>query len=99
MFNVIYRWKIHPGKEAQFQQAWAEATHLIRTHRGGLGSRLHRCADGTFLGYAQWPDQQSWENSPSIPLPENSAFALMKEAILSSEPPVKMEMIEDLLSR
>jgi len=97
MFNVIYRWKIQPGKEAQFQRAWAEVTHLIRTYRGGLGSRLHRCPDGTFLAYAQWSDQQTWERSSSIPLPDNSGIAMMKDATLSSEPPIKMEMIEDLL--
>jgi heme-degrading monooxygenase HmoA len=98
MFNVIYRWKIHPGKEVQFEKAWAEATHLIRSYRGGLGSRLHRCLDGEFLAYAQWPDQQTWERASSIPLPDNQAMAQMKDAIASSETPIQMSLLQDLFS-
>jgi heme-degrading monooxygenase HmoA len=98
MFNVIYRWKLHPGKEAQFEKAWAEVTHLIRSHRGGLGSRLHRRSDGTYLAYAQWPDQQTWERSSSIPLPENQALAQMRDSIASSETPIQMNLLQDLFS-
>lgn len=98
MFNVIYRWTIHAGKEAQFQHAWAEVTNLIRTHRGGLGSRLHRCADGSFLAYAQWPDRATWERSSRIALPENPATAQMRDAIASSEIPLQMSLIEDLFA-
>lgn len=97
MFNVIYRWRIHPGKEAQFQKAWAEVTELIRTDRGGLGSRLHRCDDGTFLAYAQWPSREAWEKSSRTPLPESRAVTSLKEAVASSEPPIPMMMIEDLI--
>lgn len=97
MFNVIYRWKLQPGKEDQFQKAWAEATALIRTHRGGLGSRLHRCTDGTYLAYAQWPDQKTWERSSNVPLPQSSAMDQMKDAIVSSEAPVQMSLLMDLL--
>lgn len=98
MFNVIYRWRIHAGKESQFQKAWMEATHLIRDHRGGLGSRLHQCPDGSFLAYAQWPDQQTWERASSIPLPENTAMGQMKDAVASSEPPIQMTLLKDLFS-
>lgn len=98
MFNVIYRWKIHPGKEEQFQKAWTEATQLIREYRGGQGSKLHRCADGSFLAYAQWPDQETWNRSSEVTLPDNSPFVRMKDAIASSEPPIQMAVLEDLLS-
>jgi len=97
MFYVIYRWKVHEGKEAQFAKAWAEVTQLIRDHRGGLGSRLHRCQDGMFLAYAQWPDQQTWERASSIVLPENQAMAQMKDSIASSEPMIQMTLLQDLL--
>jgi heme-degrading monooxygenase HmoA len=98
MFNVIYRWKLHEGKEEQFQKAWAEATHLIRAHRGGQGSRLHRCADGSYLAYAQWPDQETWNRSSEIPLPETSAFERMKDAVAASESPIQLTVLKDLLS-
>jgi quinol monooxygenase YgiN len=98
MFSVIYRWKLHPGKEAQFEKAWVELTHLIRAHRGGVGSRLHRCSDGTFLAYAQWPARGAWERSPSIALPGMQALAqVLKDAIESSEAPIEMDLLQDLL--
>jgi hypothetical protein len=97
MFNVIYRWKIHPGKEEQFKEAWIEATRLIREFRGGQGSRLHRCEDGSFLAYAQWPDQETWQRSSEVTLPDNSAFVRMKDAVASSEPPIPMTALENLL--
>lgn len=98
MFNVIYRWRIHAGKEEQFEKAWAEATQLIRSHRGGLGSRLHRCSDGSFLACAQWPDHPTWERASSIPLPENQAMLQMKDAIASSEAPLQMTLLQDLFA-
>jgi quinol monooxygenase YgiN len=98
MFYVVYRWKIHSGREQQFQKAWAEVTRLTREHRGGLGSRLHRCPDGTFVAYAQWPDQKKWENSPNIPLPDTTALTEMREAIASSEPIIQMNLLVDLLN-
>jgi quinol monooxygenase YgiN len=96
MFNVIYRWKIHGGKEAQFEKAWAELTQFIRAKRGGMGSRLHRCSDGTFLAYAQWPDEQAWVRSSNVPLPDSQALAAFKASIESSEKPVSMMLLHDL---
>lgn len=96
MFNVIYRWRIHGDKENQFEVAWAEVTHLFRTHRGALGSRLHRCSDGTYLAYAQWPDQRAWVQAFDRPLPENSALSRMQEMIASSEEPIQMQLLKDL---
>jgi hypothetical protein len=97
MFHVIYRWRVHEGKESQFEQSWAEVTRMIRAHRGGLGSRLHRCPDGTYVAYARWPDHDTWHRSGSIPLPDDGVVARMKEAIASSEPPIQMTAVADLL--
>jgi hypothetical protein len=99
MFNVIYRWKIRPGREEEFQRRWAEVTMLIREIRGGLGSRLHRCTDGSYLGYAEWPDQATWEHAPSIPLPDNIAMDAMKDCVESIEPPITMALMQDLLAK
>ena len=96
MFNVVYRWEVREGKEALFEQTWAQVTELIRSHRGGLGSRLHRCEDGTWVAYAQWPDKKTWELSSKIPLPENSAMAEMQSCIETSEPPLLMTLVQDL---
>lgn len=86
MFNVVYRWRVHPGKEAAFEQAWRELTVRIRDERGGLGSRLHRCGDGSYLGYAQWPHRQTWVASQALAFPPNDAVKTMGDAIASSGP-------------
>ena len=60
MFVAVYWWRVHPGKEEQFRKAWRRGTELIRLRYGSFGSRLHRDADGRFVGYAEWPDEATW---------------------------------------
>lgn len=97
MFHVIYRWRIHPGQEEAFEAAWEEATRLIRTHRGGLGSILNRTPDGSYLAFARWPDEATWEKSAAIRLPENTAFDRMAAATISREEPLRLSQVRDLL--
>ena len=47
VFCAIYRWRLHPGAEEAFVQAWSQITQLLVTERGSLGSRLHLAPDGT----------------------------------------------------
>ena len=63
MFAVIYRWKLIPGREAQFEEGWRGGTAAIAKELGGWGSRLHRHDDGTVFAYAQWPDRATWERA------------------------------------
>lgn len=63
MFVAVYWWRVHPGKETQFRQAWRRGTELITQRYGSYGSRLHRDRDGRFVGYAVWPDEQTWQNA------------------------------------
>jgi heme-degrading monooxygenase HmoA len=62
-FCIIYQWKLRPGKEREFMQAWERLTQEIREIGGGRGSRLHRSADGTWVAYAQWPSERAWKES------------------------------------
>jgi hypothetical protein len=63
MFAVIYRWRVIPGLEAQFEEGWRAGTERIAAEFGGWGSRLHRGEDGAFIAYAQWPDKATWERA------------------------------------
>lgn len=63
MFAVIYRWKLIPGRETQFEEGWRAGTSAIAKEFGGWGSRLHRGDDGTVFAYAQWPDRATWERA------------------------------------
>jgi heme-degrading monooxygenase HmoA len=44
-FAVLYRWRLHPGLEESFIEAWSRVSEGLQK-RGSLGSRLHRGHDG-----------------------------------------------------
>ncbi|MFY0638856.1 GNAT family N-acetyltransferase [Maricaulis maris] len=54
---VLYRWKLKPGREAEFETAWAEGTRRIHAACGSYGAILHRGEDGLYWSYAAWPDE------------------------------------------
>lgn len=63
MFAVIYRWRLIPGREAEFEEGWRAGTAAIAREFGGWGSRLHRGEDSVVVAYAQWPDRTAWEKA------------------------------------
>jgi heme-degrading monooxygenase HmoA len=96
-FVVIYRWRLRPGMERQFQQAWEQATPLLMRQRGALGSRLHQAEDGTWVAYAQWPSRQSWEQSRAAPSIDPEASRQMLAAEAEAFPPVLLTPVADFL--
>ena len=94
MFIAIYRWKIKPGMEKQFQESWHTRTETIYRECGSLGSRLHLMEDGTWLAYAQWPGKEKWE---SVPKNEDDARRKMTECIATDYPALFMTVVDDLL--
>ena len=96
-FAVIYRWRLHAGKEDQFRQAWESVTLALRKKRGALGSRLHRSDEGTWIAYAQWPDRETWEKSRELGPLDAAMASRMKEAITESMPPILLEPVCDHL--
>ena len=105
MFIAVYWWRVHPGKEDQFRAAWRRGTELIRQRYGSYGSRLHRDADGRFVGYADWPDATTWrrafDNKMDYDEPETRKAFLdaVCETPDSPDPLFTMEVTDDLLDR
>jgi heme-degrading monooxygenase HmoA len=99
-FVVIYRWRVAVDQEASFVAAWRRLTALIAERRGGLGSRLHRASDGTFVAYAQWPSEEAWreagERNKTEALDE-AAVATMRAAILERFDEIRLTPLADLL--
>ena len=93
---VVYRWRLHPGTEAAFTQAWCRVTGLLRA-RGSLGSRLHRGADGIWYGYAQWPSAQAREDAFAPGSVDEAATAQMRSAIAERFPEIILEPVADYL--
>lgn len=96
-FCVIYRWRVVPGREQQFQEAWETLTQEIRAHEGGLGSRLHRAADGTWVAYAQWPDRGTWEAAGPDTDRARAAMELLYAAVEKRMEPTLLEPVADYL--
>ena len=105
MFIAVYWWRVHPGKEDQVRAAWRRGTDLIRERYGSYGSRLHRDADGRFVGYAEWPDEETWRRAFDQKMdyddPETRAAFLdaVCETPEGPDPLFMMEVTDDLLVR
>ena len=96
-FAVVYRWRLHPGTEDGFREAWDIVTRALMDERGALGSRLHRGDDGIWTAYAQWPAREFWERSREMGSLNPEASAAMAEAIEESFPPLLLQPVSDYL--
>lgn len=68
MFIAIYKFVVKAGYEEAFVAAWKKRTEGIYRVSGSLGSRLHRDRYGQFIGYAQWPSREAWQDIGNSPL-------------------------------
>ncbi|WP_445178067.1 hypothetical protein [Pseudomonas sp. McL0111] len=93
---VLYRWKLHAGKEEAFKEAWTSVSEQL-IQRGSLGSRLHRAADGLWYSYAAWPSIAHRDEAFNREPLDARALKVMSESIAQSYPEVVMEPVADLL--
>ena len=96
-FVVLYRWRLHPGSEAAFVQAWSRVSELLRSQRGSLGSRLHRGDDGLWYSYAQWPSAVARQEAFAAGDVDAEATAQMERAIAERYPETVLECVADFL--
>ena len=97
MFIALYRWKLKPGKEDQFREAWSQVTQSIREKCGSLGSRLHSSEDGTWVAYAQWPSKKAWEADCALDEKGNAARTRMRDAVEERFPQMLLTVTDDYL--
>ena len=96
-FAILYRWRLHPGMESSFVDAWSRISELLRDERGSLGSRLHRGVDGLWYSYAQWPSAEAREKAFAAPSPDAAAGEQMRAAIAESLPEIVLESVADFM--
>jgi heme-degrading monooxygenase HmoA len=92
-FAVLYRWRLHPGREGQFEQAWERTTPLLMRHRGALGSRLPMAEYGTWVAYVLWRSRQAWELARTLPSVDAEASRQMLAAEAEAFAPVLLTLI------
>jgi len=73
-------------------------TEEIRNEMGGLGSRLHRSDDGSWIAYAQWPSRATWEAAQTTQPSPSAARDLMAAATESHEVLHRMAVVADVLA-
>ncbi|TWI00375.1 heme-degrading monooxygenase HmoA [Luteimonas cucumeris] len=96
-FCAIYRWRLHPGAEQTFIQAWSRVTRLLVTERGSLGSRLHRGPDNVWYSYTQWPSAEAKAEGLARPSVDPQAWQQLREAIAETLPELILEPVADFL--
>ena len=97
MHAIYFKWKVASGRERDFEHAWRELTELLRDERGGLGSRLHRCADGHYFAYAQWPSELFWAAQPEPTARMVELRNRMRECAELVDGPLRGDVVADLL--
>lgn len=95
MFAVIYRWRLHQDREEEFAEGWHRVTRAIHATCGSYGSRLHKADDGTWVGYARWPDAGARERCGA---PDPEGLAMMRHAIAESFDEIRCKIVDDLLA-
>ena len=98
VFCALYRWRLHPGSEATFVQAWSRITHLLLTERGSLGSRLHRGPDDVWYSYTQWPSAEAKAEGLARDSVDPEAWQRLRDCIAESLPEVILEPVSDFLA-
>ena len=96
MFIVIQRIEVKPNKRQHFVLCWRTVHEAIEEHCGGLGSRLHVTDDGTYVGYTQWPDRETW-GACELSAQYADVDESMREACASMETLYELEVVTDLL--
>ena len=79
MIAVLYQWRLVPGKEQQFADAWMAVTAHLK-EQGSLGSALFDGPDGTVFAIARWPDLAT-RHASSAQKAHPSLYATMTGAI------------------
>jgi heme-degrading monooxygenase HmoA len=97
MFVVMYRWKLRPGQEDAFIQAWSRVSDFLLNERGSLGSRLHAGSDGLWYSYAQWPSAEARKDAFAKGPVDPEATERMNAAILERFPEVILDPRADFL--
>ncbi|MEN1961441.1 antibiotic biosynthesis monooxygenase [Luteimonas sp. MJ246] len=96
-FVVLYRWRLHPGSENSFVQAWSRVSDLLRSERGSLGSRLHQGSDGLWYGYAQWPSAKARDDAFALGSVDPEAGRQVEQATAERFPEIVLETVADFM--
>lgn len=98
-FTVIYSFVVKDGLAPEFVYVWSELTKLIYQYEGSFGSRLHHAHDGLYIGYAQWPDRETWNASGDrLPKSATELRKRLRECCDLIKTEYELTVVSDLLN-
>jgi quinol monooxygenase YgiN len=100
MLIALYEMKPKPGREKDFEKAWAEVTDAICAVQGSVGSRLHQTeTPGLYIAYAQWPSRSVYDAADGSRYSESQQASRerMKDAMESARTLHLMDVCDDRL--
>lgn len=98
MYIIIYKFHVGVGFEYDFEIAWANLTEAFMAYSGGLGSRLHKDKEGTYIAYAQWPNRETWETARrKFPKNAERLFNAMDQSCTGTEILYQLDVVSDML--
>lgn len=98
MFGILYSFEVKAGEEKRFRDAWRGLTLFYKQHANSWGSRLHRSSEGSFIAYAQWPDERTFEAAGLLQNEEAAFFGReMRATCLKIQKLHHLQLEEDFL--
>ena len=97
MFIVIYEFIVKDDMEEEFAAAWLEVTRGIYKYYGSHGSRLQKDKSGKYIGYAQWPDRETWAHDWSADTRLEPARTTMRSCLHAVNTVYETNVVSDYL--
>ena len=97
MFVAIYEFIVKDGMQEEFVASWLEVTRGIYKHYGSHGSRLQKDKSGAYVGYAQWPDRETWARDWSADTRLEPARTTMRSCLDGVMTVYEAEVVSDYL--
>jgi hypothetical protein len=63
MFVVMYEFNLKIDQTEVFIKLWHQLTLRVTELSNSQGARLHKASDTMWIGYAQWPSRDAWDDS------------------------------------
>ena len=99
MFIAIYEFAVKDGMHQDFIDSWLELTKGIYENYGSYGSRLQRDTSGKYVGYAQWPDRETWATDWSADTSLSPARDAMRACLVDVRTVYEAEVVADYLQQ
>ncbi len=96
-YAVLYVFQVKPGRQDDFEEAWAAVTEEIQKENGSGGSRLYRASETTYWAHALWPSKEALVGA-SLPVQAANAREVMVDACESIESMGEGTLVSDLWS-